>query len=66
MATKPAAKAQVYDRTYRWKKNPERMHLVGKHCRVIAHGTSMHSVLLEFEDGERVITSRRATVRRRK
>ncbi len=66
MATKPADKPQTFDRTYRWKNNPKRAHLVGKHCRVIAHGSSMHSVLLEFEDGERVITSRRATVKRKR
>jgi hypothetical protein len=66
MATRPASKPQTYDRTYRWKNNSKRAHLVGRHCRVIAHGTTMHSVLLEFEDGERVITSRRATTKRRK
>lgn len=54
----------VYDRIFRWKNNAKRAHLFGRHCRILAHGSSMHSVLLEFEDGERVITSRRAVGRR--
>lgn len=33
--------------------------LYRKRCRVLARGT-MNSVLVEFEDGERVVTSRNA------
>jgi hypothetical protein len=55
-----------FDRVYRWKNNPKRKHLVGKPCRVLAHGTTMHSVLVEFEDGERVVTARRAVQRPKK
>ena len=64
MATK--TKAPPFDRVYRWKNNPKRERLNGKHCRIIAHGSKMHSVLVEFEDGERVITSARAVHRRKK
>jgi hypothetical protein len=64
MATEHAAENQVFDRVYRWKNNPKRAELNGRACRVIAHGATMHSVLLEFEDGERVITSARAVRRR--
>lgn len=54
-----------FDRVYYWKNNPKRLRLNGKACRLLARGTSMHSVLIEFEDGERVITSRRA-IRKKK
>lgn len=54
-----------FDRVYRWKNNPKREHLFGKYCRVLAYGTTRHSVLLEFEDGERVVTSIRAQSRRK-
>ena len=62
MATKAK---KDFDRVYRWKNNPKRAHLAGRACRVIAYGTSMHSVLVEFEDGERVITSMRAVHRKK-
>jgi hypothetical protein len=43
--------------TWRWKKRlPERF---GKPCRVLATG-KMNSVLVEFEDGSKTITSRYA------
>ena len=54
-----------FDRVYHWGNNPKRKHLKGKFCRVLGYGTTMHSVLVEFEDGERVITSVRAVRRRR-
>lgn len=57
--------ADRFDRVYFWKNNPRRLALNGKRCRVIATGTTMHSALVEFEDGTRVITSARA-IRRRK
>jgi len=63
MATK--AKAPPFDRVYRWKNNPKRKHLNGRFCRILVHGSKMHSVLVEFEDGERVITSVRAVHRRK-
>lgn len=63
MATK--ADAAPFDRVYRWKNNPKRAHLFGRACRILAHGSSMHSVLVEFENGERVITSRRAVGRKK-
>ena len=44
---------------YGWKNNPKRERMYGKKCRVMAHG-KMASVLIEFEDGQKEITSRRA------
>lgn len=55
-----------YDRVFVWGNNAEREKLVGRRCRVVAHGSSMQSVLVEFEDGTRVVTSRRATRRAKK
>ena len=40
--------------------------LNGRFCRIIAHGAKMHSVLVEFENGERVITSARAVHKRKR
>lgn len=62
-ASSSPARPLEYDRIYRWRNNPVRDHLYRKRCRVIANGSSGHSVLLEFEDGERVVTSQRATMR---
>ena len=49
-----------FDRIYRWKNSERRQELYGKRCRVLAKGSTMRSVLVEFEDGERVICSARA------
>lgn len=65
MATKAAKTTAPFDRVYHWKNNPTRLRLNGKACRILAYGASKHSVLLEFEDGERIVTSVRA-VRRSK
>jgi hypothetical protein len=47
----------AYDHVWYWRaKLPERK---GARCRVIARG-ALNSVLIEFEDGFRVITSRYA------
>lgn len=42
-----------------WKNNPRRAELYRRRCRVVARG-AMNSVLVEFENGERVVTSRNA------
>jgi len=42
--------------------NPGRKELHGKRCRVLGHGSTHHSVLLEFEDGRRVIASAKAAI----
>lgn len=44
---------------YAWGNNPVRAKLKGKRCRLLASGT-MNTVALKFEDGMRVISSRRA------
>lgn len=44
---------------YAWGNNQRRAELKGRSCRIIARGR-MNSVLVEFENGERVVTSRRA------
>lgn len=44
---------------YHWANNPKRATMKGRRCRVLARGT-MSSVMIEFEDGQREIVSRRA------
>ena len=48
-----------YPFQYGWGNNPRRAELKGRECRVLARGTK-NSVLLEFTNGERVVSSRRA------
>ena len=48
--------------TYRWGNNPVRAALKGRRCRILASG-KLGSILVEFEDGSRYITSRRAVRR---
>ena len=45
---------------YAWGNNERRAEFKGKRCRITATGTSMRSVEVEFENGDRLITSRRA------
>lgn len=49
---------------YAWGNNSKRSTLKGKTCRILKHG-KMNSVLLEFEDGQREISDRRALRRER-
>lgn len=49
-----------FDWIYVWGNNGVRKELKGKRCRVLHRGARLHSVLVEFEDGQRVITSARA------
>lgn len=44
---------------YRWRNNPRRAELYGRRCRILMSG-KMGTVLVEFENGELVTTSRRA------
>ena len=44
---------------YAWKNNPKRITLYRRPCRVLAYG-SLGSILIEFENGQREIVSRRA------
>jgi hypothetical protein len=44
---------------YAWGNNPRRAELKGRTCRLVASG-AMGTVLVEFDGGERVTTSRRA------
>ncbi len=47
---------------FRWKNNPRRAELFGRCCRILERG-SQNTVLVEFENGERVTTSGRALKR---
>jgi hypothetical protein len=47
-----------------WRKKPEGQDRKGAPCRVLARG-KMNSIMVEFEDGYRVITSRYAVRRSR-
>jgi len=49
----------VLAHVYAWRNNERRAALFGRRCRVVAAG-AMGTVLVEFEDGEKVTTSRRA------
>lgn len=49
----------IYPYYFAWKNNPLRATLYRRPCRVVARG-GMNSVLVEFEDGRRVVTSRNA------
>jgi hypothetical protein len=42
---------------YTWGNNSTRARYKGKRCHILAEGT-MNSVLVEFEDGEKTLTSR--------
>jgi hypothetical protein len=44
---------------YCWRNNEKRLAYHGRLCRVLARGT-MNSILVEFENGERTVTSRYA------
>lgn len=52
-----------YPYRYAWGNNSVRAKLKGRFCRVLASG-KMNTVALEFENGERTITSRRALGKR--
>lgn len=45
---------------YVWGNNEKRATLKGRPCRVVARGTTMRSVMVEFENGQREIVSYRA------
>lgn len=51
-----------YPYVYAWGNNTVRAALKGQRCRIVTTG-SMGTALLEFEDGRRVVTSRRAVRR---
>lgn len=44
---------------FAWKNNPKRATLFGRRCRLVVSG-KMGSVMVEFENGQREIVSRRA------
>ena len=52
-------KAAEFTHTYGWKNNERRAAMFGRPCRVVVRG-AMGSVMVEFEDGQREIISRRA------
>lgn len=47
---------------YAWKNNPKRLTFYRRLCRILARG-GLGSVLIEFENGQREIVSRRAVRR---
>ena len=62
LARNDCGRMNAYDRVYRWGNNARRAELRGRRCRIVARG-ALGSVLVELEDGERVVTSRRAVRR---
>lgn len=55
-----ASASSPFDRVWFWSRNLP--HRKGAPCRIVARG-AMNSICVEFEDGERVITSRYAVRR---
>jgi hypothetical protein len=53
-----------FTHVYAWRNNERRAALYGRRCRIVAAGR-MGTVLVEFENGERVTTSHRALRRAR-
>lgn len=45
---------------FAWGNNAKRATLKGRRCRILAVARRMNSVLIEFEDGQQEVTSRRA------
>lgn len=50
------------DYVYGWGNNERRRQLQGRRCRIVARG-SMRTVLVQFDDGDKVTTSIRALKR---
>lgn len=50
---------ETYPYVFAWGNNPVRAALKGRRCRIVASG-AMSTVMIEFQDGQRVTTSRRA------
>jgi hypothetical protein len=48
-----------YPYYFAWKNNPRRAELYRRRCLVLARGT-MNSILIRFESGETIVTSRNA------
>lgn len=46
--------------TFAWGNNPKRATLKGRACRVLVRARRMGSVLVEFENGQREVVSKRA------
>ena len=64
LAVPMAARTKArFDRVYRSKSNPKMLHLHDRRCRIIEYGSTRHAVLVEFDSGEREITSRQAVRR---
>lgn len=58
MSQPPTSNEYAY--VFHWRNTPERERLYGRRCRILQLGTRMRSVLIEFEDGEKVVVSQRA------
>jgi hypothetical protein len=50
---------------FAWGNNTKRAELKGRLCRIVCRGSSMRSVMVEFENGQREIVSYRALRERR-
>jgi hypothetical protein len=49
----------VYDKVWFWKKSDMRpIDRKGQRCRIVRYADAMNSILVEFPDGFRVVTSR--------
>jgi len=59
---RPAA-PPPFDLVWHWRQRPVGHDRKGQRCRVLVRAPAMNSVLVEFEDGFRVVTSRHAVRR---
>ena len=50
----------TFNYVYAWGNNSARAQMKGRRCRVIVWGGAMNTILVEFEDGTKLTTSRNA------
>jgi len=53
----PPERDLVFDLVFRWKDSPNRARFFGQRCRILGIGRARLGVLVEFENGERHVTS---------
>lgn len=49
-----------YEYVFHWRNTEERKRLFGRRCRIVTMGKQLKTVLIEFEDGEKIVVSQRA------
>jgi hypothetical protein len=52
-----------YPYFYAWGNNEKRKTMKGRKCRVLVKGGALHSIMIEFENGQKEIVSQRSVRR---